>query len=118
LQTSSSWHCQLCPWWQVQTCNNNQNRKSSMKFPKTELITHHSCTITPGENSSTCGTEWKLHGSVVSPLQAEPTRVSKTGLSCIIVRVQIENPPLLHNVKRCRRVHNIHILGKFKDTSA
>ncbi len=99
LQTSSSWHCQLCPWWQVQTCNNNQNRKSSMKFPKTELITHHSCTLTPRENSSTCGTEWKLHGSVVSPLQAEPTSVSKTGLSCITVWVPIENPPLLHNVK-------------------
>jgi hypothetical protein len=47
-------------------------------------------TVTPCKHSSKCGTKWKLHHSVVSPLQAEPTKSSWEMINLCNLVSQIE----------------------------
>ncbi len=72
----------LSPLWQVQRSHQQQLKRGDIcevhpwGSQKTKGSRKHELTTTTssGEQSSKCGTEWKLHGFTVSPCQVEPTK--------------------------------------------
>ncbi len=69
---------------------------------KHELTT---TTTSSGEQSSKCGTKWKLHGSAVSPCQVEPTKTRTNYVGSRTTPEQVNWLPTTpyYNLERTRR---------------
>jgi hypothetical protein len=101
----------LSPLWQVQSSCQQQLKRGDIcevhpwGSQKTKGSRKHELTTTlSGEQSSKCGTKWKLHAFADSPCQVEPTKTRTNYAGSRRTREQVNwLPTPCYNLERTRR---------------